>query len=110
VEGGVNTADGGACVARDQGVSYQRDIAPVLRGCTGELCHVPWSYPAIVNVAATECCDGRKIIAPGDPGHSYLLQKIRGVDLCGNSVKMANISASTARLIEDWICAGAREN
>ncbi|HTM44740.1 MAG TPA: hypothetical protein VL137_07275 [Polyangiaceae bacterium] len=109
-EAGVNAADGSACVVHNPAVSYRRDVAPVLRGCTGELCHVPWSYPAIVDVTASECCDGRKIIAPGDPGHSYLLQKIRGVDLCGNSSKMANISAATARTIEDWICQGAAMN
>jgi hypothetical protein len=102
--------EGGGCVARNPNVRFQTDVLPVFRGCSGELCHAAWTYQTTVNVVATECCDQRKIIDPGRPEGSYLLQKIRGVDLCGNSSKMGNVPPEVADAIADWICLGALEN
>jgi hypothetical protein len=94
----------------NSGVQFQMDVLPVFRGCSGELCHSPWTYRTTVNVTSTECCDERKIIDPGNPGGSYLVQKVRGVDLCGNSGKMGDLAPSVVQAIEDWICLGAPDN
>jgi hypothetical protein len=102
--------DSGTCTVTNPNVRFQLDVLPVFQGCSGELCHAPWSYPTTVNVVAAECCDRRKIIEPGNPGGSYLLQKIRGIDLCGNSGKMGDVSPKAAQNIQDWICSGAPDN
>jgi len=102
--------DAGACAVTNPTVRFQIDVLPVLSGCTGELCHAPWTYGTTVNVVSSECCDHRKIIDPGKPAASYLLQKVRGVELCGNSSKMGDVSPAVAQSIQDWICLGALDN
>jgi hypothetical protein len=104
------SSDVGVCMPTNSGVQFQMDVLPVFRGCSGELCHSPWTYRTTVNVTSTECCDERKIIDPGNPGGSYLVQKVRGVDLCGNSGKMGDLAPSVVQAIEDWICLGAPDN
>jgi hypothetical protein len=94
-------------------VSFAADVEPTLNGCTGEVCHAPWSYSSVVRVAASECCDGRLLVAPGDPGHSYLLDKLTNHDLCNGSPMPLDaypVATATTKAIADWICAGALEN
>jgi hypothetical protein len=101
------------CAATVPGVSFARDVAPVLGGCTGELCHGPWYYSNTVNVPAPECCDGRKLIWPGHPERSYLLQKLIGSsDLCAGSSMPLDYSLDQPTLdaIASWICLGAPNN
>jgi hypothetical protein len=102
--------DASGCAPSNPGVRFQTDVLPVFRGCSGELCHAPWSYGTTVGVMSTECCDRRPIVDPGHPDDSYLVQKIRGVDLCGNSSKMGDVPPDVIRSIEDWICLGAPDN
>jgi hypothetical protein len=98
------------CTVSNANVHFRSDILPVLQTCSGELCHAPPSYAATVNVAAIECCDHRRIVDPGNPSGSYLLQKIRGLELCGGSAKMGNVPADVANKIADWICLGALDD
>jgi len=100
----------GGCVVGNPSVRFGADVLPVLQGCSGELCHAAWSRVTTVDITSTECCDKRKIVDPGNPDRSYLLQKIRGMDLCGNSSKMGDVPPGVARNIADWICLGAPDN
>jgi hypothetical protein len=102
--------EAGGCFVENPNVTFQTVVLPVLAGCSGELCHAPWSYATTVNVVSHECCDNRKLIEPGSPERSYLLQKIRGIHLCGNSNPMGNVPSNTTNDISDWICLGAPDN
>ncbi len=108
--------DAGACVPSRR-VSYSKDVSPVLRACSGEICHDstwggPNAYADLVGRAATECCDGRLLVAPGDPSRSYVVQKLRGVDLCrgGRMPALGSISDAAVQMIADWICEGAPDD
>jgi hypothetical protein len=119
------SCDGGTCVCAADPVSFAEVIEPLFAdNCTAMGCHgfpVPQagldlragnSYADMVDVVADQC-DGRMLVAPGDAASSYLVDKLRGVDLCsgtqmpkaGESLPAADIAA-----IEAWICHGALEN
>jgi hypothetical protein len=71
------------------------------------------AYANLVNVGATECRDGRKRVAPGNPTSSYLIQKMTGVNTCGGSqMPKAGQGLPTAQTqtIVNWICSGAPNN
>lgn len=71
------------------------------------------AYAELVNVATKQCGGARTLVIPNNPNESYLVDKVRGVDLCGTSKRMPpSISLSTADIqtISDWICGGALEN
>lgn len=70
------------------------------------------SRASIVGVDSVECASmgGRKRIAPGDPANSYLLDKVKGIDLCaGTQMPPSGSPLSTDQIaaIEAWIAAGA---
>jgi hypothetical protein len=79
-------------------------------------------YDELVNVATAQCGGARTLVVPGAPEDSYLVNKLRGEDMCGgvNSKKMprtlpAGASAppwteTETALIEAWICGGALDN
>jgi hypothetical protein len=100
-------------------VSFSTDVAPLINHCGAEGCHggilgkPSWPYAQLVNVATTECTDGRVIVKPGDPASSYLIQKLVGVDLC-SGVRMPRLGTpltdAGVKKIEDWICQGAANN
>ena len=101
------------CTPVNPNVRFSHDVAPILGSCSGELCHDAWKYATIVGIASLECCDRRKLIDPGRPDQSYLLQKLAGTDLCGNSSEMppgATVPRSALDVIESWICLGAPDN
>jgi hypothetical protein len=94
-------------------VRYSKDVAPIFGSCSGELCHAAWSYATTVGMSSEECCDRRKLIDPGRPERSYILQKLRGTDLCGNTSEMppgANVPSAVLDVVESWICLGAPDN
>ena len=107
VEATVPTA---TCVPSIPNVSYRKDVAPILSGCTGELCHGPWTRENTVGVAATECCDGRRLIAIGHADESYLVQKIDGAHALCAGFSMPINSTLNATIIRSWVCAGAPDN
>ena len=68
------------------------------------------AYDDLVDVTASQCNDGRKLVDPGDPAGSYLMDKLLGVDLCaGGQMPKTGQSLSSQELetISNWICAGA---
>ncbi len=107
--------DGATCVP-GRTVSYTADVVPIFaRNCaTGEICHQgAWDGPNaaefLVGIRASECCDGRELVQPGNPARSYLIEKLRGVDLC-TGVQMpagGTLPSEDLATLEDWICEGA---
>lgn len=115
----------GACVCAGEPVSFAATIGPLLVAeCTAPGCHsgaVPKAgldlraaaaYDDLVGVAASQCGD-RLRVAPGDATNSYLMDKLRGVDLCsGTQMPKAGQSLAESDLaaIESWICNGAQDD
>jgi hypothetical protein len=65
-------------------------------------------YGALVGVPSEQCAQ-RLLVSPGNPGESYLLDKIVGQNLCSGTQmpKSAPLSASQIQAVSDWICTGA---
>jgi len=106
-------AGSATCTPVKPNVRFSLDVAPILGSCSGELCHDAWKYATTVGIASLECCDRRKLIDPGRPDRSYLLQKMKGFNLCGNSSEMppgATVLPPELDVIESWICLGAPDN
>ncbi|HEX7670385.1 MAG TPA: hypothetical protein VF395_12405 [Polyangiaceae bacterium] len=106
--------DGSTCQPTRH-VSYTNDVVPIFgKNCSGEVCHSgAWAgsraHLTLVDVPARECCDGRKLVRPGDPNASYVVQKLRGTDLCdGGKMPLGRtIDDRDIATIADWICEGA---
>jgi hypothetical protein len=113
-DGGPPHDDAGpTCVVKNPAVTFSGDVASFLGGCTGKLCHQPPTYDSLVGKPATECCDGRRLVDPGYPERSYLLDKIADHDLCaGSRMPLGGPALAPARLqaVADWICAGAKND
>jgi hypothetical protein len=99
------------CASAQPGLTYANDVQPVLvQNCTGELCHLVPSYAFLVDQKATQCCDGRLRVAPGDAAHSYLMNTLTGHDLCGGAPMPFGkpmLPEAQIQRIHDWICDGA---
>jgi hypothetical protein len=92
-------------------VSYSRDIAPILAGCSGEVCHAPWDYGTIVNQPSHACCDRRFLVAPFRPSFSLLTQSLTGTDSCvGTMPQGGQLATAEIQTITDWVCQGAFNN
>ena len=124
----VAACGGGGGVGADGGlVSFSNEVLPVFQAkCTG-YCH-PGSYSPmslgstlahqnLVNAPSIGCTDGRLRVAPGEVGTqaSYLMAKLRGVDLCGKSGPMppaggTPLTPQEIDLIGTWVSAGAPNN
>jgi hypothetical protein len=117
----------GACQCTASGsVSFKNEIAPILQAaCTSAGCHAGMkpkenlsleaskSYGELVNVASSQCGGARKLIAPGNPGSSYLLQKLLNVDVCtGTQMPKAGQTLPQTQIdaISAWVCSGAPNN
>jgi hypothetical protein len=117
----------GACQCAASGaVSFKSDVAPILQGaCTSAGCHAGMkpkenlslestkSYGELVNVATSQCAGARKLVVPGSPSSSYLLQKLLNVDICtGTQMPKAGqtLPQKQIDLISGWICSGAPNN
>ncbi|KYG09888.1 PE-PGRS family protein, partial [Sorangium cellulosum] len=88
-------------------------------GCHGNSDHLPGeldlrataAHGELVDGDSTTCAD-RVLVVPGMPSQSYLINKLRNVDLCNGGKRMPpppNMALSEANIkkINDWICAGA---
>lgn len=117
----------GACQCNASGaVSFKNVVAPLLEGaCTAAGCHAgakpkedldlgaSKAYSELVNVATSQCGGQRKLVLPGSPSQSYLLQKLLNVDVCtGTQMPKAGQTLPRAQLdqISAWICSGAPNN
>ena len=100
-----------ACVKSAPEVSFAKDVMPIFKGCTGELCH-SWQHDLLANQRSKFCCDHRWLVKPGQPSESLLMQAVWGAGACvprmpldGQALSEANITTLTA-----WICQGANDN
>ncbi len=104
---------GTGCEGLEGGVAYQHDVAPIFNlGCNGELCHAIPTWKSTVQKPSAECC-GRVLVTPGDPAHSYLVDKLLGVHICsGDPMPLSRPPLSTAdtTTILRWICEGAPDD
>jgi hypothetical protein len=98
--------------------SLAADVVPYLR-CGGENCHgfttAQMAYDQWVNVSATEdACNPGLLVAPGDPGRSYLVNKLTGIGMCPQTARMPfgvePLPPKAIQLVVDWICSGAPNN
>jgi hypothetical protein len=70
------------------------------------------SFAELVNVASSEC-GARKLVTPGAPASSYLMDKLLGTNLCmGSQMPKSGTSLPAAQIdaIRSWICQGAPNN
>ena len=109
-------------------VGYAADVAPLFNGCSGgDTCHAlatgfqtPAStYAYLVGKESVGCMDGRVLVAPGDPEHSYVINKLSNHALCGGSGMPKGPGfkgvwkprpAADVQTIYDWICTGAKND
>ena len=105
-------------------VHYSTDVAPIFAAhCGGvEGCHIPMhtaagAYNLVVSQPATECTDPRLQVMPGDPEHSYLINKVTDTNLCGDFPPMPKALSTWIELppniiqpVYDWICEGAKND
>jgi hypothetical protein len=121
---GLAQCQAGTCACGVTVVSLSMHVQPIL-DASCNVCHSDnnppqgldltpgHTYAFTVDVLASQCSDGTLRVAPGDPEHSYLLDKILGVDLCqGDSMPKngAPLSAASVATISNWICQGAEDN
>ncbi len=107
-------------------ISFTQDIEPILvTRCTDSACHDAANpvanlaltqgvaFDSLVGVDADQCRGqqaGRVRVEPGDPGSSYLIDKLKGTNMCsGTAMPKASerLSPATIAIFEDWIQAGA---
>ena len=112
----------GSCGCPGDGVSFVDEVEPMLAdACTGLGCHsgpAPASgldlspgqvHANLVGVPSTQCAD-RMLVEPGQPGASYLMDKVLGVNLCfGTKMPKAAPDLTDAEIatLSEWICRGA---
>ena len=113
----ISPADAGAlapdplCDPNAAQVSYGRDVAPVLVGCSGEVCHAPWNYGTIVNQPSQACCDRRFLVEPFHPSFSLVTQSLTGTDSCvGTMPQGGHLATAEIQAITAWVCQGALNN
>jgi hypothetical protein len=118
----ANTVERSATTAAS--VSYAADVQPIFdASCAGAACHAgvmpsagldlrpAASYGQLVEVPAEQCAS-RLRVAPGAPDQSYLVDKIRGTNLCAGTrmPKDSSLSPAEIQLVVDWIAAGAQDD
>ncbi|WP_437670207.1 cellulose binding domain-containing protein [Sorangium sp. So ce131] len=101
------------------------DVEPILtRRCANEFCHGSPDAPSagldlrasaavgeLIGRQSAACSDERALVVPYMPSSSYIINKLRNVDLCSASEsKMppgTPLAETEIKTITDWICAGA---
>ncbi|HEY6560125.1 MAG TPA: hypothetical protein VI072_22730 [Polyangiaceae bacterium] len=71
------------------------------------------AWGELVGAPTKQCNGGRVLVVSGDPGASYLMQKLLGTNLCtGSQMPKSGQSLPQHELdtIGGWICAGAPNN
>lgn len=95
------------CTPGTSAVSFARDVSPLV-ACSGEACHLAWSYSTLVGRQSLACCDKRLIVDPYHPSTSHLVQAVRDVDSCVGL--MGDLEPSAIATIVAWVCEGAPDN
>lgn len=107
-------------------VSLSANIQPIFTAnCTNRGCHggvrpageldltAGRSYAELVNVASSQCMGGKRLVVPGDPAQSYIMNKLTGLGMCyGTQMPKVGVRLPPAQLdaISSWICSGAPNN
>jgi hypothetical protein len=107
------------------GNSLKNDVQPIFNnscvvchqgaGQAGLALEPANAYKNLVNVASTQAASLKRV-APGDPAHSYLLDKLNGtqVQSGGSGAQMPYgakpLPAGQISLIQQWIQGGAADN
>jgi hypothetical protein len=110
--------------ATSGGASFSADVQPILTAsCASAACHTGFmpaeglrldegvAYGELVGVISSQCA-GRALVAPGAPESSYLVDKLRGINLCSGTrmPKSGPLPAAQIQTMVDWIAQGAPEN
>lgn len=100
-----------ACVKNTPEVSFAKDVMPIFKGCTGELCHA-WQHDLLASQHSKFCCDHRWLVKPGQPEESLLMQAVLGVGACVPRMPLDGqpLSDATIATLTSWICQGANDN
>jgi hypothetical protein len=116
-----STCNAGSCGCLGDPKSYAADIEPLfVADCLNMGCHRPPApsegldlsagngYAELVNVPSEQCAQ-RLLVTPGNPGESYLLDKLLGQNMCTGSQmpKSSPLPAAQIQAVADWICTGA---
>ncbi len=105
--------------------SFKDDILPMFAvSCAGSDCHTEedreapldleaaMAYANLVDVEAEDCA-GKRLVVPGSPDTSYLVDKLMGGNICeGGRMPLSDEplpNLGIARVVR-WICAGAPDN
>ena len=69
------------------------------------------AHAELVDVDSVQC-QNRKLVLPGSPSESYLMDKMLNVDLCSGTKmpKLGTLPAADIQIVSDWICSGAPDN
>ncbi|WP_437315577.1 PE-PGRS family protein [Sorangium sp. So ce385] len=118
-EGGSTPTDPACGADTATFADVQAILTASCAGCHGNSDHLPGeldlranaAHDGLVSADSTTCAD-RVLVVPGMPSQSYLINKLRNVDLCNGGKRMPpppNMALSEANIkkISDWICAGA---
>lgn len=112
-------------LAFDAAISFAAHIEPLLnQSCGGSACHggnnpkagldltTGKSYADLVGVDASQCNDATVRVLVNDPGASYLVRKLTGMNMCAGQQMPpgGSLTAGELQLVNDWIAAGAAEN
>lgn len=115
----------GECSCAGEDISFAGQIEPLLvSNCALAGCHAPpqtqqgldlrlgKGHAKLVGVVSNQC-GTKPRVDPGNPGNSYLLDKLSGVALCDGlqmPLNTAPLQPADIQLISDWICQGAANN
>jgi hypothetical protein len=117
------TCEQGVCTCSGPDVSFAADVLPILSvTCAAADCHdeegnsqgmvltAGMAHAELVGVDSEQCGDSRQRVTPNNPGDSYILDKLRGEDLCDGErmpYQLPPLSDAEIALIANWICHGA---
>jgi hypothetical protein len=110
----VDSAAAGVSPCGPAPVSFTGTIQPILQSCVGNgACHQN-SYTKWTTISASGCIS-RKVIDPGHPESSYILNKLTNTNLCigdpmPKTVPWQPLPPEQIQLISNWICQGALYN
>jgi hypothetical protein len=124
----TNTAEVSATT--DDGIFFPQDIQPIFTAsCATTGCHVGASpaqgldlsegnaYAELFQITAEQCVDNRLRVDPSKPADdSYLVQKLLGVNLCGDEINIQRmprfddpLPPEDIDIVRQWITEGALE-
>ena len=89
-------------------VSYTKDVAPIFKSACNS-CHSGKEAAAGLDFTNTAGMMKAGVIKPGDPEHSVLIRRMKGLDgLPAMPKGFKAVDADKIKLIEEWIKSGAK--